>query len=100
MSYSVDPNDFVMKLNGLLQAQGRLSALTWEEAAAGPADRPEWTITAFVGKLFDNAACTSNRHPVNNQVYGYGTHRTKRGAQYAAARMTLQNLAILEFADN
>ncbi|QRW24566.1 hypothetical protein RhiXN_11478 [Rhizoctonia solani] len=47
--YSVNPDDFVMRLNNLLQAQGKLNTLSWKESASGPAHGPEWTISAFSG---------------------------------------------------
>lgn len=84
MAYSVNPNDFVMQLNNLLQAQGRLNSLTWRESAAGPAHGPEWTIAALI----------------NGQEYGWGTHRTKQGARHEAARKTLQHLAIMDMVDD
>ncbi|KAH7334480.1 hypothetical protein B0J17DRAFT_673507 [Rhizoctonia solani] len=77
---AINPNDFVMRLNNLLQAQGKLNTLTWKESAEGPAHGPEWTITAYI----------------DNQEFGYGTHRTKQGARHEAARMTLENLAMLD----
>ncbi|CAE6425698.1 unnamed protein product, partial [Rhizoctonia solani] len=42
----INPNDFVMKLNNLLQARGQLNTLTWRESFTGPAHGPEWTISA------------------------------------------------------
>ncbi|KAG9125985.1 hypothetical protein FRC07_005318 [Ceratobasidium sp. 392] len=106
MAYSVNPNDFVMQLNNLLQAQGRLNTLTWRESAAGPAHGPEWTIAACVACLFVSDAHANDvisfirMISVNGQEYGWGTHRTKQGARHEAARKTLQHLAMLEMVDD
>ncbi|KAJ1301513.1 hypothetical protein OPQ81_008764 [Rhizoctonia solani] len=83
MAFSVNPNDFVMKLNNMLQAQGRLAELSWRETSSGPAHGPEWTIAAVS----------------TGQEYGWGTHRTKQGARHEAARMTLINLEMMDFVD-
>ncbi|CAE6490856.1 unnamed protein product [Rhizoctonia solani] len=82
-NFSVNPDDFVMKLNNLLQAKGKLNTLSWRETSSGPAHGPEWTISAYI----------------NNQEYGYGTHRTKQGARHQAARMALDQLALLDSID-
>ncbi|CAE6470569.1 unnamed protein product [Rhizoctonia solani] len=86
MAFSANPNDFVMRLNNMLQAQGRLADLSWREtntAVIGPAHGPEWTIAALI----------------NGQEYGWGTHRTKQGARHEAARMTLRNLEMIDMVD-
>ncbi|KAG8700005.1 hypothetical protein FRC12_024302 [Ceratobasidium sp. 428] len=108
MAYSVNPNDFVMQLNNLLQAQGRLNTLSWRESAAGPAHGPEWTIAALSTLSIlsasdvrtDDVISCSRMISVNGQEYGWGTHRTKQGARHEAARKTLQNLAMLDMVDD
>ncbi|CAE7059713.1 unnamed protein product [Rhizoctonia solani] len=96
MNHTIDPSGYIMRLSNVLQSQGRLSLLTWGEAAAGHDASPGWTITAVI---HDNATCTSNRDPVDGQECGWGTHGTKRGARQGAAQMTLQNLAMLGMMD-
>ncbi|CUA76279.1 hypothetical protein RSOLAG22IIIB_06185 [Rhizoctonia solani] len=57
----INPNDFVMKLNNLLQARGQLNTLTWRESFTGPAHGPEWTISACTTKSTDTAPIRRNR---------------------------------------
>ncbi|CAE7226825.1 unnamed protein product [Rhizoctonia solani] len=95
-NYAINPNDFVMKLNNLLQAQGRLNNLTWKECSDGPAHGPEWTITAVIHAVY---LISWNLSYLSGEEFGYGTHRTKQGARHEAARKTLQNLEMLEMVD-
>ncbi|KAG9083906.1 hypothetical protein FS749_005644 [Ceratobasidium sp. UAMH 11750] len=103
MAYSVNPNDFVMQLNNLLQAQGKLGTLSWRESAAGPAHGPEWTIAAVSDisiEFLITILISLCPDAAYGQEYGWGTHRTKQGARHEAARKTLQHLAMLEMVDD
>ncbi|CEL53793.1 hypothetical protein RSOLAG1IB_06574 [Rhizoctonia solani AG-1 IB] len=97
-TYSVNPDDFVMKLNNFLQAHGALNSLTWIESASGPAHGPEWTITASTSYSLLTAplASLSSIIVVDGVEYGWGSHRTKQGARHEAARKTLHALDIIE----